>query len=363
MEIRPTEFGTLASGGKALLYTLRNAAGMEVAVTNVGGCVVSVKVPTAAGELVDVVLGYDDGAAYETNEPQLGSPVGRVVNRIGGASFELDGKTYDLTVNEAPNCNHSGRDYWRNRVWEVVRAEEAAGDVLAALELRLLSPDGDQGFPGEVDMHMTYELDAAGALTVTYDATASARTLINMTNHSYFNLNGCDGRTVLGHRLTVDADAYTETRDDLVPTGRVLPIDGTPLDLHDGKKLADVVASTAHSIVNAHGIDHNFVLAEAEPDDTGAGFVGKKRHVATLVGDESGIALDISTDLPGMQVYTGNYLDGVSGKGGVAYHDHDAVALETNFYADAIHHPNFPQPVFGPERPYRTSTTYAFSAR
>ncbi|WP_322150642.1 aldose epimerase family protein [Paratractidigestivibacter sp.] len=359
MQVNGTAFGQLPDGGDALLFTISNKAGMQVALTNVGGCIVSVKVPTAAGELVDCVLGYDDAAGYVNNGPMFGAPVGRVVNRIAGASFELGGTTYELTANEGPNANHSGRDPWFQREWEVVRAEQ--GEDGGTVEFRLLSPDGDQGFPGEVDMHMTYELDGHGALCVTYDGTASAPTLINMTNHSYFNLNGCDGQTVLHHRLTVDADSYTETTDALIPTGRVLPIDGTPLDVHDGKELEDVVGSKAPSIVNARGIDHNLVLAPTEEGRDG--FVGAQRHVARLEADQTGIVLDISTDLPGMQVYTGNYVEGSSGKGGVAYHDHCAVALETNFYADAIHHPNFPQPVFGPDRPYRTRTVYAFSAR
>jgi len=261
-----------------------------------------------------------------------------------------------LTANEGKNCNHSGRDFWCKRFWSVARAEQGADGGL--VELVLDSPDGDQGFPGAVQMHLTYELTANNELVITYDGTPDATTLVNMTNHSYWNLNGCGGVTVLGHRLVVDADAYTETDDALVSTGRILPVDGTPLDLRDGKKLGDVVLSTDHSIVNARGVDHNFVLPEAgEVED---GFVGGLRHAATLEGDVSGIRLDVFTDLPGMQVYTGNYVGGVCGKGDVEYHDHDAVALETNFFADAIHHPNFPQPVFGPDRPYRSRTVYAF---
>ena len=308
------------------------------------------------GGIIDVVLGYDDAAGYAADDAWLGAPVGRVVNRIGGASFQLAGKTYELTANEGKNCNHSGRDFWCKRFWSVARAEQGADGGL--VELVLDSPDGDQGFPGAIQMHLTYELTENNELVITYDGTPDATTLVNMTNHSYWNLNGCGGVTVLGHRLVVDAGAYTETDDALVSTGRVLPVDGTPLDLRDGKKLGDVVASTDHSIVNARGVDHNFVLPEAGEGE--GGFVGGLRHAATLEGDVSGIKLDVFTDLPGMQVYTGNYVGGVCGKGGVEYHDHDAVALETNFFADAIHHPNFPQPVFGPDRPYRSRTVYAF---
>lgn len=356
MKVIPAPFGNV-SEGPASLYTVRNAAGMEVAVSDFGARMVSVKVPCEGAEPLDVVLGYDDAAGYEADDALLGATVGRVVNRIGGASFQLEGKTYELTANEGANCNHSGRDFWCKRFWAVARAEQGADGGL--VELVLDSPDGDQGFPGAVQMHLTFEVTAANELVITYDGTPDAPTLVNMTNHSYWNLNGCDGRTVLGHRLTVDADSYTETDDALVSTGLILPIDGTPLDLRDGKKLGDVVASTDHSIVNARGVDHNFVLPEAEAGE--GSFIGAGRRVAELVGDESKIRMTVTTDMPGMQVYTGNYLDGVRGKGGVDYHDHDAVALETNFFADAIHHPNFPQPVFGPDRPFRSRTVYAFA--
>ena len=357
MQVDGTAFGQLADGREARLFTISNKAGVEVAVTNVGACLASVKVPTAAGELVDVVLGYDDASGYVAGRQLIGAIVGRVVNRIGGASFELDGVSYELAKNDGENCNHSGPNYWFTREWEVVRAEQLEDG--GVVEFRLLSPDGDQGFPGEVDMHVTYELDGAGALTVTYDGTAAARTPISMTNHSYFNLNGSG--TVLGHRLTIEADAYTETDEHLIPTGRAIPVDGTVLDLQDGKELGECVDSKARSVVNAKGLDHNFVLVEAEAGKDG--FVGALRHVARLEADRTGIVLDISTDLPGMQVYTGNYLEGEVGCGGRVYHDYDAVALETNFFADAIHHPNFAQPVFGPDRPFRSRSVYAFSAR
>lgn len=373
MQVEATDFGKTVNGEPAKLWTVSNAAGAELSVTNVGACIVAIRVPDARGILTDVVLGYDDAAGYSRNNTHFGAPMGRVVNRIGGASFTLDGVTYDLDKNEGANCNHSGNDPWRERMWDLVRAEQGANG--GVIELALFSPDGDQGFPGAVHMHVTYELTGAGDVVATYDGTPTARTLVNMTNHSYFNLNGQASGSAMAHRLTVDACAYTQTGDDLVPTGRILPLDGTPLDLREGHELADVVSSTEHSIVNARGIDHNFVLAEAEPAEPAEagpveptvpaedGFVGALRHVAKLEADESGIVLDVSSDLPGMQVYTANYVEGVRGKGGVTYHDHDAVCLETNFFADAIHHPNFAQPVFGPDRPYRSRTVYAFSTQ
>ena len=296
MQVNGTAFGKLADGGEAKLFTVSNKAGMEASFTNVGACTASVRVPTAAGELVDVVLGYDDASGYVAGRQLIGAVVGRVVNRIAGASFELDGVSYELSKNDGENCNHSGPSYWFTREWEVVRAEQLEDG--GVVEFRLLSP--------------------------------------------------------------IEADAYTETDEHLIPTGRAIPVDGTVLDLQDGKELGECVASKARSVVNAKGLDHNFVLVEA--DEGKDGFVGELRHVARLEADQTGIVLDISTDLPGMQVYTGNYLEGEVGRGGRVYHDYDAVALETNFFADAVHHPNFAQPVFGPDRPFRSRSVYAFSA-
>ena len=357
MKVEGVAFGAAKDGTPVSLYTVRNAAGMELSVTDLGACVQAIRVPVADG-LLDVVLGYDDATGYAHNDTHFGALMGRVVNRIGGAAFELGGKRYELDRNEGENCNHSGNDPWRERAWSLVRAEQ--GEDGGAIELHLMSPDGDQGFPGAVDMHVTYELTAAGEVRVTYDGTPDAATLVSLTNHSYFNLNGQASGSAMGHVLTVAADSYTQTRDDLVPTGVVLPVEGTPLDLRGVKKLADVVSSTDHSIVNARGLDHNFVFAPA--GEAEGGFVGAQRRVATLVGDKTGLELDVYTDLPGMQVYTANYVEGVQGKGGVTYHDHDAVCLETNFFADAIHHPNFAQPVFGPDRPFRSRTVFAFRA-
>ena len=346
MQVR--DFGVTAAGRMARVWRMTGAAGVSAEVTDFGACLVSLCVPDAAGTPTDVVLGYDDVAGYADNDTHFGAVIGRHANRIGGANFELDGSRYELAANEKGNSLHSGPDLWRTRLWEVVRAEDTAEGGL--VELRLQSPDGDQGFPGAVDVHVTYELSGC-ALSVTYAGTPTARTIMNLTNHSYFNLNGQASGTVLGHRLTVEAAEYTETAADLVSTGRVLPVAGTPLDLREGPELRAAVESGEPSIVNARGLDHNYVLADA---------AGECRHVARLVGDASGIALDVSTDTPGIQIYTGNYIEGVRGKGGHVHHDHDAVCLETQFFPDAPHHPAFAQPVFGPERPYFSRTTFSF---
>ena len=356
--ITPIPFGTTRDGRDARLYRLSNAHGMTAEVTDLGGCLVSLRVPDGSGDFVDVVLGYDGAAAYGVNGPNLGALVGRHANRIGGAAFTLDGTHYQLAATERGNNLHSQPDVWNHRTWRVVEAEQRPDS--ARIELALLSPDGDQGFPGELEMHVTYELTGAGALAITYAATPAARTVINMTNHSYFNLNGHASGTALDHTLEVDAAKYTETRDDLVPTGRLLPVEGTPLDLRQSRALREGVESDFAPIVGAHGYDHNYVLPAAVPTEADAGCVGALRRAATLTADRTGISMDVLTDTPGLQVYTGNFVGGEVGKGGVTYHDHDAVCLETQFFPDAINHPGFAQPVFGPERPYKSRTTYAF---
>lgn len=356
--IRPLPFGHTPGGRAARLWTLANAHGMTASVTDLGGCLVSLRVPDGHGGLVDVVLGYGGAEGYGTNAPNLGAPVGRHANRIGAASFTLDGTRYQLAANERGNSLHSGPDLWLRRTWEVVSAEQRADS--ARIELALASPDGDQGFPGELAVRMTYELTAADELAITYEAHASARTVVNLTNHSYFNLNGHASGTVLDHTLRVDADGYTETRDDLVPTGRVLPVEGTPLDLRAPRALRAGVESDFVPIVGAGGYDHNFALRAGKPTAADEGFVGAFREVATLTADRTGISMDVLTDTPGIQVYTGNFVGGEVGKDGVTYRDHDAVCLETQFFPDAVNHENFEQPVFGPDRPYRSRTTYRF---
>lgn len=363
-------FGKTANGTPARLWRLANAHGMTAEVTDLGACLVSLRVPDGTGSFADVVLGYDGARAYGVNAPNFGAVVGRHANRIGGARFELGGATYELAANERGNSLHSGPDMWFHRTWEVVSAQQLQdpvasvaddakpfGSVAASIELRLASPDGDQGFPGNLDVHVTYELTEDDQLRISYAADADAPTIVNLTNHSYFNLNGHASGSVLGHTLQIDANRYTVCDETLVPTGELADVEGTPLDLREAKPLLQGVTSDFPAIVGARGFDHNFELAGYAPQD---GFVGTLRRVATLTSDVTGISMDVLTDTPGMQVYSANFIDGEVGKGGHAYRDHDAVCLETQFYPDAIHHADFAQPVFGPDNPYRSRTTYAF---
>ena len=347
-----TPFGRALDGREARLWRIANAHGMAAEITNMGACLVSLHVPDGCGNLLNVVLGHDGAEGYSQNPAYFGAVIGRCTNRIAGASFELSGERHELARNEGPNNIHSGPHMWLMRTWEVVEATSHR------MVLSLASPDGDQGFPGAVEVRVAYELSDDDALSITYEGEPSAPTIMNLTSHSYFNLNGCSSGSAMDHTLQVRASSYTECDDANIPTGRILPVEDTPLDFREARPIAPSLASGFHSIEVALGIDHNYVLEGFEPDVDG--FVGAGRRVATLTGERTGIALDVYTDAPGMQVYTANYIDGEHGRGGFVHHAHDAVCLETQFFPDAIHHPDFPQPVFGPNRPYRSRTVYAF---
>lgn len=360
--ITPKTFGTTSKGEEAHLWCLKNSNGMSVDVSDFGALIVSLIVPDAKGDAHDVVLGYDNIASYEVNAPNFGAVVGRHANRIGGARFTLNGTEYQLSANEKGNSLHSGPNMWFKRMYEVVEAtqyDEPADGVAAAIELHLLSSDGDQGFPGKLDIHVRYELTEDNALKCIYFGTPTQDTIVNLTQHSYFNLNGHTSGTALDHTLQIDAEAYTVCADDLVPTGEIASVAGTPLDLHEPKALRLGVESDFPPIVGAKGYDHNFVLPKSNASTEG--FISETRKVATLTADKTGIACDVWTDTPGIQIYSGNYIGGEVGKGNHTYQDWDAVCLETQFFPNAANIASFDQPVFGPERPYKSQTVYAFS--
>lgn len=339
-------FGRTPDGREARVWTIGAEGGLMARVSDLGACLTSLLVPHD-GSYLDVVLGYDDAAGYATDDAHLGAVIGRVANRIGGATLELGGRVYHLAANEGANSNHSGPDLWRHRLWRLV----SAGPASVTLELD--SPDGDQGFPGAVRARVTYEV-VRGALRISYLAEADATTAINLTNHSYFNLNGQGSGSVLAHRAQVLADRYTEVDAGNVPTGRLLDVAGTPLDLREPHRLDEAAALFARE---HGGFDHNFETRGFRPAE---GRVGEVRRVASAWGDRSGLRMDVLCDLPGLQLYTANYLDGERGKGGVALRPHDAVCFETQFFPDAPNHPAFAQDVFGPGHPFVSCTEYRF---
>ena len=343
MNKRP--FGSSRRGEAATLYIFENSHGTVMEVTDFGATLRALRVPTGDG-LLDVVLGYDSPAAYEgPGGTFFGATVGRNANRIGGASIVINGVTYPLDKNDKGRNNlHSGLDFQSFRVWDV----KETGDSFITFSLH--SPDGDQGYPGELDMEVTYTLTDDNALRIDYYGVPRADTLINYTNHSYFNLNGHSAGDILGHSLRVDADRYTPTDAESIPTGEILPVEGTPMDFRVKKKVGRDIGADFEPLILGRGYDHNWCL------NNGGAFA----KVAELTGDISGITMEVYTDLPGVQIYTANYVLKEAGKEGAVYMPRQGICFETQHYPDALNHPNFPSPLYRAGEIYRTATVFRF---
>ena len=338
------DFGITEKGEKASLYELRNANGMTVCVSDYGAAVVSVYVPGRDGQVKDVVLGYDCARDYEAGGQSFGATVGRVANRIGGAQFTLNGQTYALVKNDNGNNLHSGPDTYNHRLWEVKEADDRH------VVLHLFSPDGDQGYPGSLDITVAYSLDEGNELRIHYEAAADADTVVNMTNHSYFNLNGHDSGDVLEQELWLEADAYTRADEESIPTGEMVDVVGTPMDFRARKPVGRDIQADYEALNLAGGYDHNWVL-------NGGGF----RKVGGFSCEESGIGMDIYTDMPGMQVYSGNFLDRERGKEGALYGKHQGICFETQYFPDAVNKDNFESPIVRAKEKAVSDTSYIFS--
>lgn len=315
------------------LISLRNDH-LRVALTDIGASLVSLEVVGDDGEVTDVALGFERLGDYRHNHQNVGAIVGRVANRTAGARFNLEGRTYELARNEGRNNNHSGPNSWTDRTWHVVAQDERK------VTFGLTSPDGDQGFPGTLDVEVTYAL-ADDALEMRIRALAHATTLANIISHGYYNLNGHASGTAMHHMLWLNAEAYTPVGEDMVPTGEVVPVEGTPYDFRTPKHL-DWAGMT---------YDTNFVLKGS----------GELRHAARLVGDVSGIAMDVYADRPGLQLYTANYLETQRGKDGACYRPQGAVCLETQLFPDAVHHAGWQSPVLRAGERLDTLTRLRFS--
>ena len=348
--VKREPFGQTPDSQAVELLTLTNAHGMEVRAMTYSGIIISLKVPDRNGTLGDVVLGYDSLAGYVKGSPYFGAIVGRYGNRIARARFTLDGKTYTLAANNGPNALHGGLRGFDKVVWhaETFRKDSGAGVVFT-----FTSPDGDQGYPGTLTTAVTYTLTDANELIVDYHATTDKATPVNLTQHTYFNLAGAGKGDVLGHRLMLAADSMTPIDSTLIPTGAIAPVAGTPFDFRTATAIGARIDAPDAQIHNAGGYDHNFVLNRAGP-----GLI----HVAHVLEPTSGRTLDVSTTEPGVQFYTGNFLDGSNvGKGGVAYRKHDGFCLETQHFPDSPNHPNFPSTILRPGAVYRSRTVFAFS--
>lgn len=341
-------FGTTREGQTAHYWVLRNAHGLRAKLTDYGATLVEMWVPDRKGMLADVVLGFDDVAGYESDENQyFGCTTGRVCNRIAKGQFTLDGETYRLAVNNGPNHLHGGGPRALSRVlWQAERVDGARGD---AVRFTYTSPDGEEGYPGRLEIEVTYTLTPEDELVVEYRATTDAATPVNLTNHAYWNLAGHGSETVLDHDLWINAERYTPTDATLIPTGEIARVAGTPLDFRAAKPIRRDLGAVANT--PAQGFDHNFVLnGENE----------RFRVAARLHDPSSGRTMHILTDQPGLQFYSGNFLQGQIGKQGRIYDHRSAVCLETQHFPDSVNHPSFPSTILRPGETYRTKTVHRF---
>ena len=340
MSVVFSPFGALPDGTPVTAARLDHACGCSVTVLDYGATVQSLLVPDRTGRRVDVVLGYDTAAAYETNDGYVGATIGRVGNRIGGASFSLGGTTYALARNDGENHLHGGVRGFDRRMWRMT----AEGDALVC---ERLSPDGEEGYPGSLSVRVTFTLTEDRALRVQYDAETDRDTPVNLTNHSYFNLNG--GGSVLGHRLQINAGRFCENDAHCLPTGRLLRVEGTPFDFRAGKEIGADIGADDEQLRLFGGYDHNSVLSG--------------QTAAKLFGPESGIELTVATDLPGMQLYTANSLTEHAGKGGQTMKPHGAVCLETQLFPNAMNCWGFPSPVLRKGEHLHSETRFSFAVR
>jgi aldose 1-epimerase len=344
-----------AYAGKPIeMVTLKNSHGMEVQAITYGAIITSIKVPDRNGKAADVVLGFDapDQYWHEPTPPFFGAVVGRYGNRIAKGKFTLDGKTYSLAINNAPNSLHGGNKGFDKQVWDVTTRN---GEDGASAIFTRTSPDGEEGYPGTLQARVTYTLTEKNELIVDYHATTDKATPVNLTQHSYFNLSGEGSGTILDHVLTIDADRYTPVDTTLIPTGELAPVQGTPFDFRTPTAIGTRIDQQNAQLTNGNGYDHNWVLTRK-----GDGL----QHAVTLTDPRSGRTLDVATTEPGVQFYTGNFLDGtITGKGGHVYARRSALCLETQHYPDSPNQKSFPSTILQPGRSYDTRTVFSFSAK
>ncbi len=350
-----SSFGKTPDGEQVDLYLLKNKDGVEVAITTYGGAIVSLKVPDRNGELEDIVLGYDSLGGYENDKAYFGAIVGRYANRIGHAQFSLDGKTYTLPKNNGENTLHGGIKGFNKAVWT---ANEIPAKDGQALELTYLSKDGEEGFPGNLHVRVVYTVTDSNELKIEYSATTDKKTVVNLTSHSYFNLLGVGlgSGDILGHVLMIEADKFTPVDSGLIPTGELRDVAGAPFDFRKPTAIGGRIEANDEQIKLGKGYDHNFVLRRKADDPISL--------AARVVEPASGRILEVWTTEPGVQFYTGNFLDGSAhGKGGVAYAKRSAFCLETQHFPDSPNQPKFPSVVLSPGEHYHTTTIYKFSAQ
>ena len=341
-------FGVTPDGTPVELFTLRNTQGMQLSVMSCGGTLVSLRVPDRDGTLDDVVLGFDSLDGYLGHHHYFGAIVGRYANRIGRGRFELDGRRYQLPINDEPHHLHGGARGFDRVVWA---CEPFRGDQGEGLSLRHTSPDGSQGYPGTLNVEARYLLSDRNELQVDYLATTDKPTPVNFTQHSYFNLGGAGEGEILEHQLSIEADAFTPVDCTLLPTGKIVPVADTPFDFRAPVAIGARLGNPDPQLEYAGGYDHNFVLRREGPWPT---------HAARVMEPVTGRTLDVFTTEPGLQLYSGNQLDGVAGRGGRRYGRHSGFCLETQHFPDSPNQPQFPSTILRPGTRYESRTVFAF---
>lgn len=345
MSIVKEKFGTTKCGKDVYAYTISNTKGMSAKIINFGANLVSLLVPDQSGNAEDVVLGYDTLEGYYGNDSFFGATIGPNANRIAGASFEIDGRQYHLDVNDGENNLHSHKEEgYHKRVWDVTEGTDS-------ITLTLEGKDGEMGFPGNKKITMIYSLSEENELKLSYHVTADANTIVNLTNHTYFNLSGHKSGKIEDHQLRLNASHFTPVVPGSIPTGEIAPVAGTPMDFTTMKPIGRDINIDCEQLKLGQGYDHNFVIDGAD---------GTLREIAEAYDPKSGRRMKVFSDLPGVQLYAGNCIGEETGKENVTYGPRMGFCLETHYFPDNIHHPNFPQAVFGPGKDYNTETIYQF---
>jgi aldose 1-epimerase len=336
-------------GQTVSIFTLVNGQGMEVSCLDYGCIITKILVPDRDGRMENVVLGFDTLEEYRQHSPYFGAVCGRHAGRIAGGEFELNGKTYKLAKNNGGNNLHGGVEGFDKKLWD---AEMSEGPDFASVILRYISEDGEEGYPGNLEMKVTYTLNDRNELSISYEGTSDEDTIVNVTNHSYFNLSGDMKKDILDHELTLKSRRFAELDETFIPTGELLPVDGTVFDFTEGRKLKDGNASEhPQNILVGKGYDHPFLLAE------------NKNEEISLYDEESGRQLVVETDQPAVVLYTSNTLEGPFSIRGAAAANHLGVCLETQGLPDAVHHPDFPSCILKKGESFRSDTTFKFSQK
>lgn len=353
-QVEREDFGVAPSGDSVDVFTLTNANGMTMRVTNYGGIILSLRAPDRDGTFENVVLGFDSlqgytSDAYEAANPYFGAIIGRYGNRIADAQFTLNGQTYTLDANNGPNHLHGGEPGFDEKVWtaEPFEAADSVGVVLS-----YTSPDGEEGYPGRLDTRVTYTLTNENEVVFDYHATTTRATPVNLTQHSYFNLDGEGDGTILDHELTIDADTFTPVDSTLIPTGEFRPVSGTPFDFTEPTPIGARIDADDRQLKIAGGYDHNFVLSQQDSDSL--------RSAARVYDPDSGRLMEVLTTEPGLQFYSGNFLDGSLGE---AFTHRSGLALETQHFPNSPNEPRFPSTILRPGEDYSSRTVYRFSTR